>query len=197
MVEAVSPLDRLALPGRYGRVPVDEAPVDVSLSARTCASLVQLTCWPDGQDQAVGELEKLTGLKIAAGNGSPESDQFTIMPVGPGRYLIEGTGEGLEDELRQVIPVETGAVTGLSHGRVVVSVVGPKAEWVLSKGIAVDFSQAAFPFATSVVTSHHSIGLTIRRTGETSFDLYVFTSLARSFWSWLESAAGETGYEVV
>jgi len=195
MADMVSPLATVAMPGRYGRMDASNDAACVMLGHRMCASLVQITTWPDSLKQVMTALTKLTKLPVGA--AAPSNDHYTVIPTAPGRFIVEAQATGAEALLRKAIKPEKGAITGLSHARVAVTISGKKAEWVLSKGIAVDFSLAAFPIDTSIVTSHHEVGLTIRRTDEQSFDLYVFTSFARSFWTWLEKAADEVGYEVV
>ncbi len=176
LAEKLSPLHELAMP-RSGS---DK----VILSERLCDSLVQVQAWPD----SVGEVEKQ--IKQTRGKRN-------VMPTGPGRWLIDDQSEGLEEKLRKKIGAELGAVTGLTHARVVVSISGEKATWVLASGIALDFDVTAFPIGTTQMSHHHEIGLTIYRVGENSFDLYVFTSLVRSFWHWIEKASAEIGYSVI
>ncbi|MEP0941945.1 MAG: sarcosine oxidase subunit gamma family protein [Rhizobiaceae bacterium] len=174
-VEKTSPLKELAAP----HVGSDQ----VVLYERLCDSLVQVQAWPD----TVAKVEAVLG----------KLKDVTCMASGPGRWLIDAPSDGLDQKLRKTIPAEMGAVTGLTHGRVVVSVSGEKAAWVLASGIALDFHLDAFPVGATKLSHHHEIGLTIHRTGENSFDLYVFTSLVRSFWHWLETASAEVGYSVV
>lgn len=197
MAELVSPLEAVALPGRYGRIDTKIDTVGVVISQRVCVSLVQLVAWPKTNTGIVRSLKKITGLTIKKGLASPANDSTTIMPIGPGRLLIESEDADFENALRQAIAPDDAAITGLGHARVVVRISGDKASWVLAKGITVDFSTKAFPVATCLVTSHHDTGLTIRRIDEQTFELYLFTSLARGFWQWLEKAAGEVGYDVV
>jgi sarcosine oxidase subunit gamma len=87
-------------------------------------------------------------------------------------------------------------VTDLSHGRTALRASGSKAAWILSKLFAIDFSTAAFPVGAGRSTMHHDIFAQIQRTGEMAFDLYVFRSFARSFWTSLCHAAEEVGYAV-
>ena len=174
--EKLSPLNDLAMP-RSG-------PNTVTLSERLCDSLVQVQAWPD----SVGKVAKhIKGLK----------GELRVMETGPGRWLIEGPEPDLEEVLRAGIDSSLGAVTDLTHGRVVVSISGAKANWVLASGIALDFHTDAFPVGKTCLGHHHEIGLTIHRVGVDSFDLYVFTSLVRSFWQWAEIASNEVGFRVV
>jgi sarcosine oxidase subunit gamma len=197
MVDPVSPLAQSAIPGRYGCFNHQDEATGIRIGHRICVSLVQVTAWPDTLQTVKRALKKQTGLTLKPGNNSPSNEQYAIMPIAPGRFLVEAMTTDLETGLREMIAPDAGAVTGVSNARVVVSITGKKVEWVLSKGIAVDFSLTAFPVATCIQTSHHQIGLTIRRIDEQGFELYVFSSFVRSFWQWLESAAAEVGYEVV
>ena len=99
--------------------------------------------------------------------------------------------------LAGAVGIETGTATDLSHGRTALRIQGPKAEWVLSKLFAIDFSPDGFPVGTAISTNHHEIFAQIHRTNADRFDLYVFRSFARSFWQTLTRAAEETGYEVI
>lgn len=176
IAEKLSPLHALAMPK------VGEG--KLVLSERLCGSLVQLQAWPN----TVSRIKQLV---------AKQKEAVAVMETGPGRWLVESDAEGLEEDLRASVSPDTGAVTGLTNARVVITIRGDKAEWVLASGIALDFSLDAFPVGTTQVGHHHEIGLTIHRTSEASFDLYVFTSLVRSFWKWLEIASSEVGYSVV
>lgn len=188
--EKVSPLHDLTMP----RAPDDGA--GVQLSERLCGSLVQVQAWPDTIDRVQKTLAKTLKLEGELENTAVAGKDLVIMPSGPARWLVDSDGEGLEEQLRGVISADLGAVTGLTHARVVVSISGAKAEWVLASGIAIDFDASSFPIGHVCLTHHHEIGVTIHRTADESFDLYVFTSLARSFWQWIERASAEVGYGV-
>ncbi len=197
MDNKVSPFDGVLVPGRYGRE-TDVNGMDIlTISHRMCAGLVQITAWPKTMSAVESTIEKTTKLSLSGSNNSPSNDDYIVMPIGPGMHLIEANRTDTGELFQKKITPAKGAVTNLDHGRVVIRVTGSKATWVLAKGIAIDFSLEAFPVQTSRNTSHHDIGLTIRRVDETTFDLFVFTSLACSFWHWLDIAASETGYEIV
>ena len=197
MDNKVSPFDGILVPGRYGREADADDMDTLSISHRVCAGLVQVTAWPKTMPAVKSSVEKITKLTLSDGDNSPDNDDYVVMPIGPGRHLIEAHKPGAVKLFQKKIIPAKGAVTNLDHGRVVIRIAGSKAVWVLAKGIAIDFSLEAFPVQTSRNTSHHDIGLTIRRVDENTFDLFIFTSLARSFWHWLDIAASETGYEIV
>ncbi len=189
--DKVSPLADLAMPNRpAGRQP------QVELSERLCDSLVQVQAWPGTMAKVHKAISDVTGTRPAKGHAAALKGPVCIMPAGPGRYLIEDETENLEIRLRAAIGAHLGAVTGLTHGRVVVAIRGEKAAWVLASGIAINFDPSAFPVGDVRLTHHHDIGVTIHRTAEDAFDLYVFTSFARGFWHWISTAAEEVGYSV-
>lgn len=114
----------------------------------------------------------------------------------PGRWLVVDEKDGMAAALAKAVPPKDGAVVSLAHGRTVLRVEGGRAEWVLSKLFAVDFSREVFPVGDAVSTTHHDVFAQIQRVDDCAFDLYVFRSFARSFFTALCHAAEEVGYEV-
>jgi len=192
--ERVSPLSAVMKPGSHGLL---AGGLGVQLSSRLCPSLVQVQAWPDTLPAVRKAVEEQVKAKLPTGRFDVlTSNSSVVMPTGPGRFLIECAKPEQETVLRSKISSDIGAVTGLTHSRVVVRVGGPKAAWLLATGIGLDFALVAFPAATVQLTHHHEIGLTVHRVDEETFELYAFTSYARGLWHWLTTAAGEVGYEV-
>ncbi|MDD9910513.1 MAG: sarcosine oxidase subunit gamma [Ahrensia sp.] len=192
-IEKVSPLHALAEPGRFGDTSGEPG---VGLSERLCDSLVQVQAWPDSISALKKAVKSVTGASIKPGNAVATKGDVVLMSTGPGRWLVEDETDDLEVRLRKAIGADIGAVTALTHARTVVSISGERCEWVLASGIALDFSADAFPVGTAKLSHHHEIGLTIHRTGDQAFDLYVVTSMVRSFWGWIARASAEVGYTV-
>ncbi|APH72647.1 sarcosine oxidase subunit gamma family protein [Aquibium oceanicum] len=194
MAEQVSPLGPAWVPGRHGRA--DGEP-GVVLSETRPGSIVQAAAFPGSEKAIIAAIRKAAGLSLPDGaGGGVATDTKAAFGIAPGRFLVVDQSEGLADRLRAAIKPAEGAVTDLSHGRTAIRVSGPLAEWVLAKLFAIDFSLTALPLAAASATQHHDILAQIQRTGPESFDLYVFRSLARSFWMMLCHAAEEVGYEV-
>ena len=191
--ERVSPLDAVVEPGVFG---ANTRSPEVFLSENLCGSLVQVQAWPDTVGAVEKAVQSVAKLGVPKAPATAHSETVSIMQTGPGRWLIDSEAEGLEDKLRGKVSAKNGAVTGLTHARVLIQIKGPKAAWVLASGIAIDFDLKAFPVGTSQISHHHEIGVTIHRTGEENFDLYVFTSFARGFWHWITTASSEVGYAV-
>jgi methylglutamate dehydrogenase subunit D len=116
--------------------------------------------------------------------------------IASNRWLVAGTPD-FRTALETKLSEQDGTITDLTHGRSAFVVSGSKAEWVLPKLFAVDFSLKAFPEHTGLATMHHDTFTQIYRSHAQTFDIFVFRSFARSFWQTLRHAAAETGYEIV
>ena len=128
----------------------------------------------------IAAIRDATGLSLPDGAGGGVATQTkAAFGFAPGKFLVVDQEEGLASVLAKAVTSQTGTVTDLSHGRTVIRVSGPKAEWVLAKFFAIDFSLPAFPLGAGLSTVHHDIFAQIQRTGADQFDIYVFRSFAR------------------
>jgi heterotetrameric sarcosine oxidase gamma subunit len=194
MVDLASPLGPSYRPGLHG---TSTGTTGVALEELLPGSIVQVAAWRTTENAVREAIIRVTGLVLPGGpGGGYHSDANSGFGVGPGRFLLVAEAAGLADSLSQQIPASLGSVTDLTHGRTALRVAGPKAEWVLAKLFAIDFSPAAFPVGAGRSTVHHDVFAQIQRSAEDGFDLYVFRSFARSFWTALCHAAEEVGYEV-
>lgn len=194
MVERESPLGAAYKPGRHGGA---EKP-GVQLSEPRPGSIVEAVAWPGSEKAALAAIRSATGLTIPdrPGGGISKAGKAGF-GFAPGRWLVVDQAEGLGPTLRAMVALDTGTVTDLSHGRTAIRIAGERAEWVLSKFFAIDFTVEAFPIGDGRSTAHHDIFAQIQRTGQSQFDIYVFRSFARAFWTSLCHAAEEVGYDVV
>ncbi len=145
----------------------------------------------------VGELasfapEKTDKLIVTPLKGKDTSAAFKI---GPNRWFLAGT-ETLRDKIVANIKPSEASLFDLTHGRSSLLITGKKSTWVLAKLFPIDFHLSAFPIGTGVATTHHGTFTQIYRAYENTFDLFVFRSLARSFWHTLGVASSEVGYVV-
>ncbi|MBA3448993.1 MAG: sarcosine oxidase subunit gamma [Pseudaminobacter sp.] len=194
MVEQLSPLQPVWRPGSHGNF---AGGVGVILSETQPGSIVQLAAWPGEEKALMAVIRETVGLALPDGaSGGTATDEKAAFGFAPGKFLVVYQAEGLLATLSAAVTAETGAVTDLSHGRTAIRIAGPKAEWVLAKFFAIDFSLPAFPAGAGRSTVHHDIFAQIQRTGASQFDLYVFRSFARSFWNALCHGSEEVGYEV-
>lgn len=194
MVEQVSPLQPVFKPGSHGNF---VGGVGVTLTETRPGSIVQVGAWPGQERELMAAIKAVTGLSLPDGAGGGVAEKTkAAFGIAPGKFLVADQTEGLGPNLTAAITAETGTVTDLSHGRTAIRIAGPKAEWVLAKFFAIDFSLTAFPVGAGRSTVHHDIFAQIQRTAGEQFDLYVFRSFARSFWTALCHGAAEVGYEV-
>ncbi|HEV2900067.1 MAG TPA: sarcosine oxidase subunit gamma [Pseudaminobacter sp.] len=194
MVDQLSPLGPVWRPGSHGNFVEGTG---VVLSETQPGSIVQAAAWPGEEKDLMAAIRTVAGLTLPDGaGGGIFTEEKAAFGFAPGKFLVVDEAEGLFAMLSAAITSEMGTVADLSHGRTAIRVAGPKAEWVLAKFFAIDFSLAAFPVGAGRSTVHHDIFAQIQRTGANQFDLYVFRSFARVFWNALCHASEEVGYEV-
>ena len=193
-VERLSPLAPVYRPGPHGNF---EHGIGVALSEIAPASIVQVAAWAGAERKALDAIRKVTGLVVPDGAGSGAAEgAIAAFGFAPGKFLISDETDDLATRLAKLVTPATGTVTDLSHGRTVIRIEGPDAEWVLAKLFAIDFALPAFPDGAGRSTTHHDVFAQIQRSSAEQFDIYVFRSFARSFWNTLCRAAAEVGYEV-
>jgi sarcosine oxidase subunit gamma len=194
MVDQLSPLGPVWRPGSHGNFVEGTG---VVLSETQPGSIVQAAAWPGEEKDLMAAIRTVAGLALPDGaGGGIFTEEKAAFGFAPGKFLVVDQAEGLFAMLSAAITSDVGTVTDLSHGRTAIRVAGPKAEWVLAKFFAIDFSLTAFPVGAGRSTVHHDIFAQIQRTGASQFDLYVFRSFARAFWNALCHASEEVGYEV-
>jgi len=194
MVEPLSPLEPVWKPGAYGKV---LGAGGVALEETRPGSIIQVAAFPGEERTLMAAISDVTGLTLPDGaGGGIVTGSKSAFGIAPGRFLVIDQNEGLGIMLKAAVLAATGTITDLSHGRTAIRISGLKAEWVLAKFFAIDFALAAFPQGAGRSTAHHDIFAQIQRTGPQQFDLYVFRSFARSFWTALCHASEEVGYEV-
>ena len=191
MVEQQSPLEPVWKPGVYGKV---LGGAGLALEETRPGSIVQAAAFLGEERALITAIRDVTGLGLPDGaGGGVVAEGKSAFGIAPGRFLVVDQNEGLGIMLNLA---SIGTITDLSHGRTAIRISGPKSEWVLGKFFAIDFALPAFPEGAGRSSAHHDIFAQIQRTGPQQFDVYVFRSFARSFWTALCHASEEVGYEV-
>lgn len=195
MSDLIYALTEVAQPGVYG-TPKTKGP-DLTVSDLRPETMLQLGTWPDTKNVFEAILSSSLKLVVPEASGQAAvSSETSLMVIAPGRYLLVSNNPTLTQDLAEQINAETGVITDLSHARAGIRISGHNAADVLLKGVAIDFDIRKFPVNSVAQTSFHHIGLTLHRTDETTFELFVFRGFAVSFWETLTDAALEYGYEV-
>ncbi|NTS31684.1 sarcosine oxidase subunit gamma [Phyllobacterium sp. BT25] len=194
MAELQSPIGSAYVTGDHGNA---AGGVGVTIRERIGLSIIQITAWSDTIPEVLTAIGSATGLVLQNKPGLGRvAGEKSVFGFAPGRYFVVAATPELELRLRSVISADLATIIDLTHGRTVIRVSGPDAEWVLSKLFAIDFSEHAFPIAYGRATLHHDIHANIQHIDDETFDLYVFRTFARSFWKTLGHAAEEVGYKV-
>jgi sarcosine oxidase subunit gamma len=193
-VERLSPLAPVYRAGPHGNF---EDGVGVALSEPRPGSIDQLAAWPGEERKVIEAIRTVAGLALpdGAGGGVTENGRAAF-GFAPGKFTVIDEKDGLAAAFAKAVTPATGTVTDLSHGRTVIRIEGPEAEWVLAKFFAIDLSPPAFPLGAGRSTTHHDIFAQIQRSGPDRFDIHVFRSFARSVWTALCHGSEEVGYEV-
>ncbi|CTQ50493.1 sarcosine oxidase subunit gamma [Jannaschia donghaensis] len=152
-------------------------------------SLCQVAGWPGGSDALATALDAASLPPMPAPCGSKTKDGVAALDIGPNTALLSSDTPDLFDRLSR-IPPETGVVTDLSHARVALDLEGPRARWILSKGIAIDLHDTAFPIGACAQTTFDGIGVTLHRRAEDEWRLLAYRGFARDLVERLETAGG-------
>ncbi|WP_282605828.1 sarcosine oxidase subunit gamma [Pelagibius sp. Alg239-R121] len=195
MSNLVYALEDAAQPGVYGAAGT-EGP-GVTISEHRPESMLQLGAWPDTQASFEALLASTLNLSVPSRPGlASVSSEGSLLVIAPGRYLLVSDKPGITQQLSGQIDADQGVVTDLSHARAGIRMTGRNAADVLRKGFAIDLDIRKFPVHSVAQTTFHHIGLTLHRTDETTFELFIFRGFALSFWEALTDAALEYGYQV-
>jgi sarcosine oxidase subunit gamma len=121
--------------------------------------------------------------------------ESSVRPAGYRQWFIAGKEALPNAVIRDLSNAFTGKafVSDQSHGRVRISVAGPLAAELLSKGTAVDLHSSAFPEGRSAMTLFGHISIQLMRTGTDDFELTVLRSFAESLYEELEALALSLG----
>jgi sarcosine oxidase subunit gamma len=191
-----SALELVARPGRHG-ASRPEGP-GVRLSVRHPLSIATVIA-RKGQLPALSrELMRLYGVaapepgtsatgKTAAFHWCGHEQWFAVSESGADGKLAEDLGAQLAG---------IASVSDQSHGRLVLTIAGPRVRDVLAKGTPIDLHPSAFGPGRSAMTQMAHVGVHLVQVAPDAFELSVFRGFAESFWEWLTEMSAEFGYEV-
>jgi sarcosine oxidase subunit gamma len=184
MVERISPLAGLLTPRTEG-VP------GVRLGSRANLSLTQVAAWPDAASDVAAALGKALGVAPPPPGRVAEGPDGALARIGPLKWW-------LIDARSVVVDPAQGATLDLSHEQTPISVAGPDAAALLSRIVAVDLRERAFPPGAFAATGGAHMLLKLRRlSGDApAYEAFVMRSLARDLWALLLDHARQFGVEV-
>jgi sarcosine oxidase subunit gamma len=183
--------------GQYG-APSTEGP-GVRLSIRHPLSIATIIARKDRGEALSAALQAHYGIPAPAPGLTAKGHGLMLQWCGAEQYyaIAEGRAEGVFYLELKARLMGLASVSDQSHGRVVITVSGPKAPALLAKGSPVDFHRREFPLGAAAVTQMAHIGVHVSCTGEDAYELSLFRGFSEHFWEWLTEQAEEFGYEIV
>lgn len=196
-INRVSPLDGAIA---YGRGGADHAGgPGVQISVRHPMSIAAVIA-RKGKMRALNvAMNKHYGVDCPAPGHSASARGVDVHWCGPEQwYVVSGKHDegALFRELRDRLE-GLASVSEQSHGRIILSLKGPRVRELLAKGTSVDLHPREFGPGQCAVTQMAHVGVHIAQVGADHFELSLFRGFAESFWEWLTEMAAEFGYEVV
>ncbi len=164
----------------------------VRLSEIRPGSILQVAAWPDTLAAVESAMADLLGVRAPPLGMALADPNITVACVAPGRFLIAGMAPDLAARFEAALPSEDGAVTDLSHGRVILRLDGDAAT-LLASAVTLDLHPSVFPPGRFAQTAIHHIDVAVHRLTATRFDLWVLRGFAESLLDWLLDAGAELG----
>ncbi len=164
----------------------------ITLNVRHEISMVQIFA-RNGREM---ELAKKLNIEGVPGRAS-ETRSFTAFPLAPGQWMLvsknapgSGFGTGIAKKLKGI-----GYVSEQSDSRVCIRVSGSQARELLARGCRLDLHQSVASKGFCAQTPMAQVGVLLHQVNDgPTYDLYVYSGFARSFWEWLAHTAGQFGY---
>jgi len=154
-------------------------------------SILQVQAWPETGETVRRVIGELLGIEAPATGRAATGSGVTVAAIAHGRYLISGDSDDLAQKFEAALPSGDGAVSDLSHGRVILKLEGEAAARVLATSVAFDLDFSVFPSGRVAQTMIHHIDVVIHRRAETHFELWALRSFAESLAEWLLDAAAD------
>ncbi len=196
MLDRISPLNGVMAPGQFGNSAMDAAPILIAeIYGRR---IYQVTAWPDTGEPVRTNLEAHCNCEVPGKVGNATSgEELSIMLIAPGRYWVVADRR-LDFEAPR-FAAEEASVVDLSESRTILNIQSEHTRELLAKGLPVDTHRSVLEVNSVVQSAIAHIPVLIRllpTLSEDSFEIYVASGYAVSFWEWLTTAAQEFGYEV-
>ncbi len=192
----LSPLENIALPGKYGAIN-NETP-GVILSVCPARSVVSIGARKNMEAKVSAVFKKQYALIAPKPGRSEYTKNLAVHWAGPEQWYVitnsceEGT---LYDKLAKQFS-GIASIIDQSHGRVTIKVSGRNACDLMAKGTPVDLHKNAFTKGCCAVTEMAHITVHLAEIADDEFEVSVFRGFAESFWQWLTEMSLEFGYEV-
>lgn len=182
----VSPLDFIV------KRSVDSEQSDLKLTERRDLAMLQVFAKKGQTDMLADNL----GIGSEPGQATITSD-FTALPLCHGQWMLSAES-GADGEFCQRVRDKirgSGFVSEQSHSRVVFRVSGADARRLMQRGCRLDLHPDVAATGLCAQTPMAQVGVLIHQVDDTpTYDLYVYSGFAHTFWHWLTESAAQFGY---
>lgn len=164
---------------------------DLSISVRKLPALIQLFAKKEHE----AELCKKLNFQTSAGMGA-DTDRFTALPIAPRQWILISKDAKALDFSRMIAQeiIEHGYVSEQSDSRVCIRISGKYAREFLSRGCRLDLHPSVASPGFCAQTPIAQIGVLLHQVDAfPTYDLYLYSGFARSFWHWLGDTAKQFG----
>ena len=141
-------------------------------------------------------------LKISEASGKATvTKNMTAIPLSSGQWILVGAVCDRKESFTRSIAKKTGELGYVSEqgdSRICITISGPKARELMSRGCRLDLHSSVTAKGFCAQTNMAQVGVLIHQLDDQpSYNLYVYSGFARSFWQWLSHTAEQFGYAVV
>jgi heterotetrameric sarcosine oxidase gamma subunit len=182
------------VPGRHGAAGDDP----VRIARRRC-DLVQLAARRGREADVAAAMRSAYGLELPRHGHAETANDVAALWVQPNAWMLVAppAAEGALARAVKAACGDAGSVVDQTHGRVVFSLAGRHARFVLQKICRLDLHPRAFGSGRAATTPMAEITCLLHQRDDVpSFDLIVFATFAAHFAAALTHAAAGVGYEV-
>lgn len=184
--QRITPLDFI------DKTSIDPEKSDLKLTELRGQAMVQVFAKKD----QINALASSLGIKTEPGVATVTAE-FTALPLSRGQWMLSAVA-GADGSFCETIRSRIGSsgfVSEQSHGRVIVRVSGAAARKLLQKGCRLDLHASVATAGFCAQTPMAQVGVLMHQIDDTpTYDLYVYSGFAHSFWHWLTEGAAQFGY---
>jgi len=133
-------------------------------------------------------------LNASAKPGKSSADgKLIFLPLAPGQWMAishETPAPNLSDLHKKIDKL--GYASLQTDARICIRVSGPKARELMSRGCRLDLHPDVVSAGFCAQTPMAQVGVLLHQVDDApTYDLYVYSGFARSFWHWLETTAAQ------
>ncbi|MEP3196839.1 MAG: sarcosine oxidase subunit gamma family protein [Lentilitoribacter sp.] len=164
---------------------------ELCISVRKLPALIQLFAKKEHE----AELFKKLNFQTIAGKGA-ETDRFTALPIAPRQWILISKDEKALDFSRSIAQEigKHGYVSEQSDSRVCIRISGKYARELLSRGCRLDLHPSVASPGFCAQTPIAQIGVLLHQVDALpTYDFYIYSGFAHSFWHWLDDTAKQFG----